>query len=45
MFKIYFYLMLCVLSLSVNEMQESEAKFPENKECILNDYVRKVTSY
>lgn len=28
-----------VLSLSANQMQESQAKFPENKECMLNDYL------
>lgn len=37
--------MLCVLSLSANQMQESQAKFPENKEYMLSGYLRKVTSY
>jgi len=37
--------MLCVLSLSANQMQEFQAKFPENKECMLSDYLRKVTRY
>lgn len=35
--------MLRVLTSSANEMWESQAKFPENKSCILSDHLSKVT--
>lgn len=37
--------MLCVLSSSTNKIWEFQAKFPENKDCMLNDHLSKVTGY
>lgn len=33
------------MCLSVNQMLESQVKYPGNKECMVSDYLRKVTSY
>lgn len=45
MFKNNSTFMLCVLGSSANKIWELQAKFPENKDCMLSDHLSKFTGY